>query len=196
MSEADLARNIDRELISYRSLARYFVVTGKEEDGKAALAAEASLKDAIDQSMKGTTNPARREQIAQLGKEFQNFSQIFADILRLKDESAQVTQNQLMRSANMLRYKLDDLPSNADDVGTAIDPVWRQDSNSINSKRRRRSPTYSSSIPTRRPRPAHWRGSNSSITRLARYCRVTKRSSKVSRKLLRCSANTIKPWAS
>ena len=48
VSEADLARNIDRELISYRGLARYFVVTGKEDDGKAALAAEASLKDAID----------------------------------------------------------------------------------------------------------------------------------------------------
>ena len=47
VQEADLARNIDRELISYRALARYFVVTGKEEDGKAALAAEASLKDAI-----------------------------------------------------------------------------------------------------------------------------------------------------
>ena len=38
VSEADLARDIDRELILYRSLARYFVVTGKEEDGKAALA--------------------------------------------------------------------------------------------------------------------------------------------------------------
>ena len=75
VSEADLARNIDRELISYRSLARYFVVTGKEEDGKAALAAEASLKDAIDQSMKGTTNPARLEQIARLAREFQNLHQ-------------------------------------------------------------------------------------------------------------------------
>ena len=47
VQEADLSRDIDRELISYRSLARYFVATGKEEDGKAALAAEASLKDAI-----------------------------------------------------------------------------------------------------------------------------------------------------
>ena len=28
VSEADLARNIDRELISYRGLARYYVVTG------------------------------------------------------------------------------------------------------------------------------------------------------------------------
>ena len=115
VSEADLARNIDRELISYRSLARYFVVTGKEDDGKAALAAEAGLKDAIDQSMKGTASPARRDQVARLDKEFQNFSRIFADILRIKQDSAQLAQNQLMRSANMLRYKLDDLPSNADD---------------------------------------------------------------------------------
>ncbi len=115
VSEADLARNIDRELISYRSLARYFVVTGKEDDGKAALAAEAGLKDAIDQSMKGTTNAARRDQIGRLAGEFQNFSKIFADILRIKQESALLTQNQLLRSGNMLRYKLDDLPSNADD---------------------------------------------------------------------------------
>ncbi len=42
VSEADLARNIDRELISYRALARYYVVTGKEDDATAALAAEAS----------------------------------------------------------------------------------------------------------------------------------------------------------
>ena len=115
VSEADLARDIDRELILYRSLARYFVVTGKEEDGKAALAAEAGLKDAINQSMKGTANPARREQVARLDKEFQNFSKIFADVLRIKQESGQLTQNQLMRSGNTLRYKLEDLPSNADD---------------------------------------------------------------------------------
>ena len=59
VSEADLARNIDRELISYRALARYYVVTGKEDDAKATLAAEASLKNAIDQSMRGTGAEAR-----------------------------------------------------------------------------------------------------------------------------------------
>ena len=61
VQEADLARDIDRELISYRALARYFVVTGKEEDGKAALEAEARLKEAIVVSMKGTTDRARLE---------------------------------------------------------------------------------------------------------------------------------------
>src|SRR5207244_5779889 len=62
VSEADLARNIDRELISYRALARYYVVTGKEDDAQAALTAETSLRDAIDQSMRGTTNQTRLEQ--------------------------------------------------------------------------------------------------------------------------------------
>ncbi|MEA2862879.1 MAG: hypothetical protein QOC84_835 [Bradyrhizobium sp.] len=114
--EADLARNIDRELISYRGLARYYVATAKEDDAKAALSAEASLKDAIDQSMKGTTNPARLNEITRLAREFTAFNKIFADILKVKRDSALVAQNQLARSGNMLRYKLDDLPSNADDA--------------------------------------------------------------------------------
>ena len=116
VSEADLARNIDRELISYRSSARYFVVTGKEEDGKAALAAEASLKDTIVQAMQGTTNPARLDQVTRLEREFRAFTKIFAEILKVKEESALLAQNQLARSATSMRYKLDDLPNNADDA--------------------------------------------------------------------------------
>jgi methyl-accepting chemotaxis protein len=111
VSEADLARNIDRELISYRALARYYVATGKEDDGKAALVAEASLKDAIEQSMKGTTNPAGLDQVTRLAREFQVFTKIFADILKVKSESTLVAQNQLARGGTMLRYKLDDLAS-------------------------------------------------------------------------------------
>ena len=115
VQEADLAREIDRELISYRALARYFVVTGKEEDGKAALEAEARLKDAIQASMKGTTDRARLEQVAKLEREFRTFTKIFADMLKTKDESARIAQNQLARTGNSLRYKVDDLPSNAED---------------------------------------------------------------------------------
>src|ERR1700682_6131836 len=116
VSEAGLARNIDRELISYRALARYYVMTGKEDDAKAALTAETSLKDAIDQSMKGTTNPARLDQVTRLAREFRTFTKIFADILKVKRDSDQLTQNQLARGGNMLRYKLDDLPGNASDA--------------------------------------------------------------------------------
>jgi methyl-accepting chemotaxis protein len=113
VAEADLARNIDRELISYQSLARYYVVTGKEDDAQAALTAEASLREAILQSMKGSTNPARTEQIVKLEREFRIFTKIFADILKVKRESALLTQNQLTRGGAMLRYKFDDLASNA-----------------------------------------------------------------------------------
>jgi len=66
--------------------------------------------------MKGTTNPARLEQVTRLGREFQIFNKIFADILKVKRESSLLVQNQLARGANMLRYKLDDLPSNANET--------------------------------------------------------------------------------
>jgi methyl-accepting chemotaxis protein len=118
VSESDLAQNIDRNLISYRALARYYVVTGKEDDAKAALSAEAVLKDAIDQSMKNTTNPARINQVTRLGREFHVFTKIFADVVKSKRDSELVSQNQLMRSGNLLRYKLDDLPSGVDDDST------------------------------------------------------------------------------
>jgi len=115
VAESDLARNIDRELISYRAFARYYAVTGKEDDAKAALAAEASLKDAIDQSMKTTTNPARVNQVTRLAREFHAFTKIFADVVKTKHDTELVSQNQLQRSGNLLRYKLDDLPSGVED---------------------------------------------------------------------------------
>jgi methyl-accepting chemotaxis protein len=115
VSESDLAQNIDRELIVYRGLARYYVVTGKEDDAKAALAAEAGLKDAIDQTMKTTTNPARVNQITRLAREFRAFTKIFADVVKAKHDTELVTQNQLTRSGNLLRYKLDDFPSVVED---------------------------------------------------------------------------------
>ena len=114
--EADLARNIDRELISYQALVRYYVVTGKEDDGKAALTAEAGLKDAIGRSMKSTANPARLDQVRRFASEFEAFTRIFANILKVKSDSALMAQNQLGRGGTMLRYKLDDLASKAADA--------------------------------------------------------------------------------
>ena len=123
VSESDLAQNIDRELITYRALARYYVATGKEDDAKAALTAEGALKDAIDQSMKMVTNPAatnsaRIGQLTHLAREFHAFTKIFADVVKSKRDSQLISQNQLMRSGNLLRYKLDDLPSGVDDDAT------------------------------------------------------------------------------
>ena len=85
--------------------------------------------------MKGTTNPARLEQIAKLEREFRAFTKIFADILKVKGESALMAQNQLTRGGNMLRYKLDDLAEQRRRVGTAGDPVRRQEESPSNFRR-------------------------------------------------------------
>jgi methyl-accepting chemotaxis protein len=115
VSEADLARNIDRELLAYRSAVKYFVVTGKEDDAKAALDSEASLKNAVGQAIKGAKAPARLEGLNRLAKEFSNFSATFAKVLQAKRDSALLVQNQLTRNANLLKYKLDDIGNNASD---------------------------------------------------------------------------------
>jgi methyl-accepting chemotaxis protein len=111
VGESELAQNIDRELVSYSALARYFTASGREDDAKAALAAEAGLKDAIERTMRNTVDPARVNLITRLSREFHAFTKIFADVVRVKRDNEFLTQNQLMRSGNMLRYKLDDLPS-------------------------------------------------------------------------------------
>jgi len=115
VSESDLAQNIDRELISYRALAQYYVVSGKENDAKAALAAQVGLSNAIDQSMKNTTNPARINQVTRLHREFHAFTKIFADVVKTKHESEAVRQSELQRIGHSLRDKFDDLPVGVED---------------------------------------------------------------------------------
>jgi len=131
VAEADLARNIDRELISYRLLVKYYVVTGTEEDAKAAQAAEASLKAAIDKALASTKTPARREGLNKLATEFKNFASTFAEIVKVKGESALVVQNRLQTNANTFKYRLDDIVSNASEaesqaIETAIKKVTTQ----------------------------------------------------------------------
>jgi methyl-accepting chemotaxis protein len=113
VAESGLARNIDRELTSYQALTRYYVVTGKEDDAKAALAAEARLREAIDQSAKVTTSPARVNQVTRLANDFKMFTKIFADIVVVKNENDKIATNQISRMNLQLRSKLDDLGDTA-----------------------------------------------------------------------------------
>jgi hypothetical protein len=129
VTEADLARNIDRELISYRSAVKYYVATGKEDDAKAAQAAEVSLKDTIEKALSGTRKRARIEGIKRLGIEFRNFASTFADTLKVKPESAQISQNQLSRDANMRRYKLEDIAANASETDPPVEIGAKQVAN-------------------------------------------------------------------
>jgi methyl-accepting chemotaxis protein len=116
VSEADLARNIDRELIAYRASVRYFVVTGKEDDAKTARDAEAGLRGAVEQAIKGASKPGRRDALNRLAAEFKNFADTFAELLKVKQESENLTRNALTRNEMSLEYKLDDLASTAAEV--------------------------------------------------------------------------------
>lgn len=121
VSEANLARTIDGDLAAYQALARYYVVSGKEEDAKVALAAQEELKAAILRSMTATSASARLEKIAKLQREFDMFTKIFADILAVKRDSETVAANQVNRAGNNVRYKLDDLADTATLAGlTAV----------------------------------------------------------------------------
>lgn len=101
VSEADLARNIDRELLAYRSVARYFVMSGRDDDAKAALDAEGGLKKAIDLAIKSVKSPARLASLEKLAKEFSQFSATFGRILAVKRDSALIVRDQLMRNASL-----------------------------------------------------------------------------------------------
>ena len=103
VAESGLSRNIDRELISYQALTRYYVVTGREDDAKSALAAEARLRDAIEQSMKVTTSSARLTEITRLAREFKMFTKIFAEIVDVKNANDKIASVQMSRMNLLLR---------------------------------------------------------------------------------------------
>ncbi len=116
VAESDLARNIDRELVSFQGMARHFALTGNEQDATAALAAQEALQTAIAQSIRGTTDASRLEQINALHKEFEPVITTFAKIVKAKGENASLAENRVVARASMLRYKLDDV---ADSAGLA-----------------------------------------------------------------------------
>ncbi|MDH6261796.1 methyl-accepting chemotaxis protein [Bradyrhizobium sp. BR13661] len=105
VSESDFARDIDRELISYRSAARYFVSTGKDDDAKAALDAESGLKTVIDRSLKDAA-PARRQGLERLAADFVSFASTFAKVLEVKQENAAIVRTELLPNANLIKSKL------------------------------------------------------------------------------------------
>jgi methyl-accepting chemotaxis protein len=116
VSEADLARNIDGALTVYRAAARYYIVTGKEDDAKAALAAERHLKESIETSLRDTNDVARNQRIRSLASESNNLTITFSEIIKTKRESALLVQNQLERLATSFLGKLDEIANIASDA--------------------------------------------------------------------------------
>ena len=121
VSEADQARNIDRELISYRLLARYYVLTGKEDDAKATLAAGTSLREAIDHAMKSAAKPARLEPLTKLEQEFRAFSKVFTAVIQAKQAGANIMRMELARQEIMIEAKLNQIARAASEAQLKAD---------------------------------------------------------------------------
>ncbi|MBR0852760.1 HAMP domain-containing protein, partial [Bradyrhizobium diazoefficiens] len=119
VSEADLARTVDRELIAYQGLARAYTLTGAADDETAARAAEESLKAAIAKSMAATTGASRREQVGKLEAEFQRFTKVFAEIITLTRDNNKIATDELNGVGNKIRFKFDDLADTAALAGLA-----------------------------------------------------------------------------
>ncbi|WFU73010.1 methyl-accepting chemotaxis protein [Bradyrhizobium sp. CB2312] len=119
VSEADLARTVDRELTAYQGLARAYTLTGAPDDEIAAKAAEENLRGAIAKSMAATTGAARREQVGKLEAEFQRFAKIFSEIITLTRENNKIAADELNSVGNKIRFKFDDLADTAVLAGLA-----------------------------------------------------------------------------
>lgn len=155
VTEADLAREINRELLAYRSAVKYFVLTAKEDDAKIALDAEANLKSAIDQAIETAKRPERSQGFDKLATEFAHFAATFAKVLGAKRDRALIVQNQLTRNANRLNYKLDEMSNNAPDTeAQVIEFGTKQVSTQFQAATA--APAFLSSIPTRWSRQAPW----------------------------------------
>ncbi|MGJ4927517.1 methyl-accepting chemotaxis protein [Bradyrhizobium sp. HKCCYLS2038] len=113
VAEADAARTIDRELVSYQALARYFALTGKPEDEAAATAAQQSLQTAIDKSLAAAGAADRRAQLGKLQAQFQTFAKIFSEIVTLTRDNAKLATDQIGILGNKIRFKFDDLADTA-----------------------------------------------------------------------------------
>jgi methyl-accepting chemotaxis protein len=114
--QSDGARDIDRELAAYRLLARYYLLTSFVTDLNAAKEAEKKLGDAIARAAQ-TVSPANRERITSLSGKFDEFVKLFADATALRTQNSQIATTELLKMANIFRYKLLDLAESAGSEG-------------------------------------------------------------------------------
>ena len=121
-------------------------------------AAEASLKDAIDQAMQEHQDPARPEQIDKLAREFANFTKIFAEILKAKRRERADRAEPADPQRDVAEYKLDDLANTATDADLqAVEFGAKQVAAQFQAARRCVN-TFRRQRRSDGRRPARWRG--------------------------------------
>ncbi|MCP3387793.1 methyl-accepting chemotaxis protein [Bradyrhizobium sp. CCGB12] len=78
------AKDLDRALTTYHSLARYSAVTADKSDAKAALAAESEIRAAIGKftEAEAEAEAGLRARVLEVKAQFENFARIFAQLTK------------------------------------------------------------------------------------------------------------------
>ncbi len=119
VAESDAARNIDRDLMAYRDLVQYYIVTGSDDDAQATLAAQDQLKSSIAKAYGATKDAERLKRIGDLEKKFDLFVTTFDSTLKAKRDYTMLAEDRVATKGATLRYKLEDLAATAGNLGHA-----------------------------------------------------------------------------
>ena len=103
---ANLARELDRDMSTYRLQVRQFAITGDESDALAAASGQRTVKAVIDSL---TTRDSEPDRVAALASKFAEFSVLFERMRSLKAENTVIASNQVARTGTMLRLKFESL---------------------------------------------------------------------------------------
>jgi methyl-accepting chemotaxis protein len=115
-------------------LSRYYAVTGDPADEVAAREAETALLNAIKRmdALALSTNDAEKiQKVRGFSGSVDAFTRLFAEVVRLKSENADIASNQLLRLGNFFRLQLENLADMAAqegqaDLETAVKELGRQ----------------------------------------------------------------------
>ncbi|ANW00159.1 methyl-accepting chemotaxis protein [Bradyrhizobium icense] len=116
--DSELVSSIDRDLVSYQGLVRYFAVTGKDADADAALRAEERLATAMEKARTAASLQTRLGQVENLAQKFGQFRKKFADLLQAQRNIASLSSKIRATTANT-RKQNEELLANAAIAGVA-----------------------------------------------------------------------------
>lgn len=119
VTQSDATRDIDRELVAFRLLVKYFAVTGDDPDREAAVHGEAALDAAVDRAIK-LMDPSNKPAFERLQGSYVEFRKLFAQIVSLKTTNTQIGIDELRLINTALRGQIDGLLS-ATDNGDSIE---------------------------------------------------------------------------
>lgn len=111
--QASLSGTIDRELVSYQSLTRYYALTGKQEDEAKAAAAESRLGGTIEAAVHATKPSVGAGEIEPLQEDFRLFAKLFEEVRDLTRRNRSLAAEGLTSAGEEIRSKLADLADTA-----------------------------------------------------------------------------------